>query len=90
LKISEKIYWIKAALGLITGGICYYVQSSLEIQNQIALMVGVTLYIGYSEALAILFKVDRNRTIKIALGAFLFIWILVWTLLNTMGHFGWI
>jgi hypothetical protein len=90
LKASEKIYWVKAALGLITGGICYYIQSTLEIQNQLALMMGVTLYIAYSEVLAIVFKVDRNRTIKIALGAFLFLWILVWTLLNTMGQFGWI
>ena len=53
-------------------------------------MVGVSLYIAYSEALAIVFKVDRNRTIKIAIGAFLFLWILVWTLLNTMGQFGWV
>ena len=90
MKTSEKIYWIKAALGLLTGGICYYIQTSLELQNQIALMVGVTLYIAYSEALAIVFKADRNRIIKIALGAFLFLWILVWTLLNTMGYFGWL
>lgn len=90
MKTSEKIYWIKAALGLLTGVICYYIQSSLEIQNQIALMVGVTLYIAYSEVLAIVFKVDRNRTIKISLGAFLFLWVMVWTLLNTMSQFSWI
>ena len=90
MKTSETIYWIKAALALLTGGICFYIQTTLGIQNQIALMVGVSLYIAYSEALAIVFKVDRNRTIKIAIGAFLFLWILVWTLLNTMGQFGWV
>lgn len=90
MKTSEKIYWVKAALGLVTGVICFYVQSALALQGQIALMVGVTLYIAYSEALAVLFKEDRNRTIKIALGAFLFLWILVWTLLNTIGQYGWI
>lgn len=90
MKTSEKVYWVKAVLGLITGVICYYVQSVLEIQGQISLMIGVTLYIAYSEALAIVFKEDRNRTIKIAIGAFIFLWVFVWTLLNTMAAYGWI
>jgi hypothetical protein len=89
LKASEKVYWIKSALGLITGGICFYAQS-IGMQGQLAFMIGATLFIAYSEALAILVKVDRNRTIKIGLGAFLFLWILTWTLLNTMGINGWI
>jgi len=90
LKASEKVYWVKAALGLVTGVICYYLQSILELQGQIALMLGVTLFIAFSEALAMVFKVDRNRTIKIAMGAFLFLWMFSWTLLNTMGFYGWI
>ena len=90
MKSSEKIYWIKAALGIITGIICYYIQTIFQLQGQMTLMVGVTLYIVYSEALAFFFKVDRNRTIRIALGAFLFLWMLNWTLLNTMGQFGWV
>jgi len=90
LKNSEKIYWVKAALGLVTGVLCYYIQSILELQGQIALMVGITLFIAYSEALAMIFKEDRNRTIKIAMGAFIFLWIFMWTLLNTMGTYGWI
>ena len=90
MKASEKVYWVKAVLGLVTGIICYYIQSILELQGQIALMVGVTLFIVYSEALAMVFKVDRNRTIRIAMGAFLFLWIFSWTLLHTMGVYGWI
>lgn len=90
MKNSEKIYWIKAALGLLTGIICYLIQSILQLQGQIALMVGATLYIVYSEVLAILFKEDRNRTIRIAIGAFIFLWIFMWTLLNTMVQYGWI
>jgi hypothetical protein len=90
LKASEKVYWIKTALGLLTGVICYHLQSAFTVQGQVIVMIGATLYIAYSEALAILTEVDRNRTIKIAIGAFLFIWILTWTLLNTLGHYGWI
>ena len=90
MKASEQVYWVKALLGLVTGIICFYVQSAFDLQGQIALMVGTTLYIAFSEAVAVLFKVDRNRTIKIAIGAFLFLWMFSWTLLNTMSHFGWI
>ncbi|MFC1802628.1 hypothetical protein ACFL0D_01550 [Thermoproteota archaeon] len=90
MKTSEQIYWVKAALGPITGVLCYYVQSIFQLQGQIALMLGATLYIAYSEALAMVFKTDRNRTIRIALGAFLFLWMLSWTLFNTMGRFGWV
>ena len=90
MKNSEKIYWVKAGLGLVTGVLCYYIQSILELQGQIALMAGITLFIAYSEALAMIFKEDRNRTIKIAMGAFIFLWIFMWTLLNTMGTYGWI
>lgn len=90
MKASEKVYWAKAALALVTGIICFYVQTAFELQGQIALMVGTTLYIGISEAMAVVFKVDRNRTIKIAIGAFLFLWMFTWTLLNTLSHFAWI
>ena len=90
MKASEQIYWTKAVLGLITGLICFYAQSILEVQSQIVLMTGITIYILISEAVAIIFKIDRNRTIKIAIGAFLFIWIFTWTLLNTLHYFTWV
>ena len=90
MKDSEKVYWIKALLGIITGYITFYIQSKLGFQGEIALMAGISLYIAYSEVTSILLKVDRDRTIKIAMGAFLFLWLLSWTLLNTMGVSGWL
>lgn len=90
MKESEKVYWVKAFLGIVTGIITFYIQTKMGFQGEIALMAGVTLYISYSEMTAMIFKVDRDRTIKIAIGAFLFLWMLSWTLLNTMGVYGWI
>jgi hypothetical protein len=90
LKESEKVYWIKALLGIATGFITFYIQTKLGFQGELAVMAGVSLYIAYSEAAAMVFKVDRDRTIRIAMGAFLFLWMLSWTLLNTMGVYGWI
>ena len=89
MKDSEKVYWIKALLGIATGFVTFYIQSKLGFQGEIALMAGISLYIAYSEAASMLLKVDRDRTIKIAMGAFLFLWMLSWTLLNTMGVSGW-
>ncbi len=77
-------------LGLVTGLITFYIQSGLGLQGELALMSGTVLYIAYSEVAAKLFDDDRDRTIKIGMGAFLFLWMLFWTLLNTMGKFGWI
>lgn len=90
MKDSEKVYWVKALLGLATGIVTFYIQSKLGFQGEIALMAGITLYIGYSEATSMVFKIDRDRTIRIAMGAFLFLWMLSWTLFNTLGTFGWI
>jgi hypothetical protein len=90
LKDSEKIYWIKALLGLVTGYITFFIQSKLSFQGEIALMVGISLYIAYSEVASMVFKIDRDRTIRIAMGAFLFLWMLSWTLLNTMGFYNWL
>ena len=90
MKDSEKVYWIKALLGIITGFVTFYIQSKLGFQGEIALMAGISLYIAYSELTSMVFKVDRDRTIKIAMGAFLFLWLLSWTLLNTMGVAGWL
>ena len=89
MKESEKVYWVKALLAIATGYITFYIQSKMGFQGELALMAGTVLYIAYSEAAAMVFKVDRDRTIKIALGAFLFLWMLSWTLLNTMGAYNW-
>ncbi len=90
MKGSEKVYWTKALLGIATGFVTFYIQSKLGFQGEIALMAGISLYIAYSEATSMIFKVERDRTIKIAMGAFLFLWLLSWTLLNTMGVSGWL
>ena len=90
MKESEKVYWIKALLGIATGYVTFYIQSKLGFQGEIALMAGISLYIAYSEVASMVLKVDRDRTIKIAMGAFLFLWLLSWTLLNTMGVTGWL
>jgi len=47
-------------------------------------MTGLTLYIALSEGLAVVTDIERDRTLKIGIGAFIFLWMLSWTLLNTL------
>ena len=84
MKTSEKVYWIKTAGAIVTGVVCMYLKSYLGLQEHIALMAGTTLYIALSEGVAALTEIDRNRALKIGMGAFLFLWMLTWTLLNTL------
>jgi len=69
---------------LINGGLCFYLNRYLGLNEHIALMAGLTLYIAVSEGLAVITKIERERTLKIGIGAFIFLWMLAWTLLNTL------
>jgi hypothetical protein len=84
LKPSEKVYWIKVAGALITGALCMYLNTYLGLQEHLAAMAGISVYVALSESLAVITGIDRNRTIKIGIGAFLFLWLFAWTLLNTI------
>lgn len=67
---------------------CFYLNRYLGLNEHIALMSGLTLYIVLSEGLATVAEVERDRTLKIGIGAFIFLWILIWTLLNTLYVLG--
>jgi hypothetical protein len=84
LKPSEKVYWIKAAGALVTGALCMYLNTYFGLQEHLAAMAGISVYVALSESLAVITGIDRNRTIKIGVGAFLFLWLFAWTLLNTI------
>ena len=85
MKPSEKVYWMKAGGALVTGALCMYLNSYLFLQEHLTLMAGVSVYAALSESLALLTGIDRNRTIKIGVGAFLFLWLFAWTLLHTLN-----
>jgi hypothetical protein len=88
VKPSEQVYWIKVVGAVLAGGVCMYLKSIVGLEEGLTVLIGVAIYIGLSEVLAVLTKVDRNRTIRIGIGAFLFIWIFVWTILNTLYIIG--
>ena len=88
MKPSDQVYWIKAAGAVLAGGVCMYLRSVAGLQEGLTILVGIAIYLALSEALAVFTGVDRNRTIRIGVGAYLFIWIFVWTILNTFYILG--
>ena len=84
MKLSERIYWIKAASAVVVGIICTALQHYASLDGSIVFTIGSILYIVFSEVLAMVLKFDRNRSIRVGIGAFIFLWILTWTLLNTI------
>ena len=84
MKDSDQIYWIKAALAIVTGALTMISNSYFGVQDTISLLIGIAIYFAVSEITSIIKKMDRNRTMRIGIGAFLFLWIFSWTLLNTL------
>lgn len=88
LRKSEQVYWIKAGAAIINGGLCFCLNGYLGLNEYITVMAGLTLYMALSEGLAVITKIERDRTLKIGIGAFIFLWMIVWTLLNTLAVLG--
>jgi hypothetical protein len=84
VKASDKIYWIKVGGAIVVGILTTLFNKYLGLEGNTTFMLGITIYIIFSEALAIIIKMDRSRTLRIGVGAFLFIWVVIWTLLNTI------
>lgn len=84
MKDSEKVYWMKVGCAIIVAIITTILKSYLGFDGTVAFMLGGTIYIMFSEVLAIFMKMDRAKTLKIGIGAFIFIWVVFWTLLNTI------
>lgn len=67
---------------------CFCLNRYLGLNEYITLMAGLTLYIALSEGLAVVTEIERDRTLKIGIGAFIFLWMIAWTLLNTLYVLG--
>jgi hypothetical protein len=84
MKNSEKIYWMKVGGALLIAIITTILNTYVGLEGTTVFFLGITLYVMLSEALAIFVNMNRNRTFRIGIGAFIFIWIMIWTLLNTI------
>ncbi len=84
MKTSEKLYWVKAGLAVIAALACYALQVYANIDGTLVFLLGVLLYLGVSDALSGYFKLDRNHALKVGVGAYIFIWVMIWTLLYTV------
>lgn len=84
MKNAEKVWWIKVVASIGVALVTLAFQVYMGFTGETAFMVGVVLYIIISEASAYVMEVERVRSLKIGVGAFLFVWVMVWTLAYTV------
>ncbi len=84
MKASEKVYWIKAGSAVAVAVISLLIQTGFGLDGNYVFLMGTIIYLGLSDLLANQMYLERNRALKIGVGAFLFIWLTIWTMLNTL------
>ena len=84
MKASEKVYWIKAGSAVAVAVISLLIQTGFGLDGNYVFLMGTIIYMGLSDLLANQMHLERNRALKIGVGAFLFIWLTTWTMLNTL------
>jgi hypothetical protein len=86
---AERIWWIKVFTAIGVACVTLAFQTFINLGGSATFMLGVLLYIIISDLLARYTGVDKTTGLKIGVGAFLFTWLMVWTLgytlLRTMG-----
>ncbi|MCX6649547.1 MAG: hypothetical protein NTV61_09225 [Candidatus Bathyarchaeota archaeon] len=84
MKPSEKLYWIKAGLAFVAALLCVFLQIYINMEGTLVFMLGTLLYLAASDVLSGFFKLDRSHGLKVGVGAYIFIWVMTWTLLYTV------
>jgi hypothetical protein len=84
MKPSEKLYWVKVGLAFLAAIICIAIQVYMKFDGTLVFMLGTLLYLVTSDALSGVFHLDRGHGLKIGIGAYIFVWLMTWTLLYTV------
>jgi len=77
-------YWIKAGFAVLAGIFSYSIQNYLNLDGSIVFMLGALVFLAFSDLLSAILKLERNHALKIGIGAYLFTWIITWTILYTV------
>ena len=86
MKPSEKVYWIKVGLAFIVALLCAGMQIYANVEGTLVFLLGALLYMVTSELLSNLYHLDKSHGLKVGIGAYVFIWIMTWTLIYTVFH----
>ncbi len=84
MKQSEKIYWLKVAASIGVAVLCVVLQIYVRMEGSLVFAFGVPIYMVISDLLATFMKVQRGHAFKIGIGAYIFTWLMAWTLLYTI------
>jgi hypothetical protein len=83
MKPSEKMYWVKVGLAFIAALLCAGLQIYANVEGTLVFLLGALLYMVSSEVLSNIYKLEKSHGLKVGIGAYVFVWIAVWTLIYT-------
>jgi hypothetical protein len=85
MKTSEKIWWTKLVLALVTAFITFSIQTFLNVEGLMSFIIGLLIYFIISDLLSNMNKIERFRGLKIGAGVYFFTWILTWVAIHTFA-----
>jgi len=77
------MYWLKVGVSIIAAVLCVILQVYVKLDGSMVFLLGSAFYIVSSDSLSNYLKLEKGHGIKIGIGAYIFTWIMVWTILYT-------
>ncbi len=84
MEAAEKLYWSKVFLAVVVAMLSTLLQSMLQFSGVTAFTFGLLLYLIFSDLLSRTFKIEKQRALKIGVGAYFFTWLTVWIIIFTV------
>ncbi len=86
MKPSEKLYWIKVVLAIVAAVLCTALQLTILKDGTLVFLLGTLFYLAISDVFSGVMKLERGHGLKVGIGAYIFVWIMSWTLFYTIIH----
>ena len=84
MEAVEKLYWTKVLLAVGVSAVCTLLQSIIQMSGFATFAFGLLMYLLLSNLLGRVFDIERDRALKIGVGAYFFTWLAVWTIAFTL------
>jgi hypothetical protein len=80
---AERIWWGKLSFSLPGALITYLMQTYVGLSELSSFLMGVVIYLLFSNIISRMMRVEGFKGLKIGVGAYFFTWITLWVILYT-------
>ncbi len=81
---AERIWWSKVSISLPGALLTYTMQTYAGLSEVSSFLMGVLIYLLFSNIISRMMGFDRFKGLKIGVGAYFFTWITAWIILYTL------